>query len=65
MTKIYKTADVIRRVGICHNTLYNWFTSGKIPEVKKDRNKRRFYTEADIESIKAYKEKVIPPPKQK
>lgn len=64
MTKHYKTADVIRRVGICPNTLYNWFTAGKIPEVKKDRNKRRIFTEADIESIKVYKEKVFPPPKQ-
>ena len=61
MTRIYKTADVIRQVGICPNTLYNWFTAGKIPEVKKDRNKRRIFTEADIERIKAYKEKMILP----
>ena len=64
MAKIYKTADVIRQVGICPNTLYNWFTAGKIPEVTKDRNKRRVFTEGDINRIKAYKERVIHPPKQ-
>lgn len=63
MAKTFKTADVIRQVGICFNTLYNWFTSGKIPEVTKDRNGRRIFTEEDIRRIKAYKEKVIHPSK--
>ena len=61
MTKTYRTSDVIRRLGICRNTLYNWFSEGKIPEVPKDRNKRRIYTEVDIERIKAFKDKVILP----
>lgn len=61
MSKTYRTKDVIRRVGICANTLYDWFNRGKIPEVKKDRNKRRIYTEVDIEHIKAFKNKVLSP----
>jgi len=61
MAKTYGTRDVLRRVGICHNTLYNWFTLNKIKEVRKDRNKRRIYTEADIEHIKAFKNSTLSP----
>jgi len=61
MTKTYKTKDVLRAVGICANTLYDWFNRGKIPEVKKDRNNRRIYTEVDIERIKGFKNRVVSP----
>lgn len=61
MGKVYRTKDVLRTVGICSNTLYDWINRGKIPEVKKDRNHRRIFTETDIERIKAFKNSTIPP----
>lgn len=61
MGKTYKTSYVIRTVGICANTLYNWFNGGKIPDVRKDKDGRRIFTEADIERLKAFKDQTIPP----
>ena len=61
MGKTYRTGEVVTRLGISRNTLYNWFAKGKIQEVPKDRNKRRIFTESDIEQIKTFKNMVIPP----
>lgn len=61
MGKTYQTKDVLRAVGICGNTLYDWFNRGKIPDVKKDGSKRRIYTAEDIERIKAFKNRIISP----
>lgn len=61
MKKTYSTKEVVAMLGISRNTLYNWFTKRKIAEVVKDRNKKRIYTEADVERMKTYKNTVISP----
>lgn len=61
MKKTYSTKEVVAMLDISRNTLYNWFTKHKIAEVAKDRNKRRIFTEADVERMKTYKETVIFP----
>lgn len=53
--KIYRTKEVIKIVGISRATLYNWLRDGKIKEVARDRNNFRIFTEADVQSILAYK----------
>lgn len=63
MTKKYRTKEVIGKLGVCRHTLYNWFTKGKIEEVAKDRNGFRVYTEADLERLTTFKNKLVPPSK--
>jgi DNA-binding transcriptional MerR regulator len=55
MGKIYLTNEVIEIVGISKSTLYNWLRAGKVPEAFRDRNNHRFFTEADVQRLKDYK----------
>jgi DNA-binding transcriptional MerR regulator len=59
--KFYTTKEVIKKVKISRNTLFLWFKHRKIPEVTRDRNGHRIFTEHDIQVILAYKNKVIAP----
>lgn len=60
-TKIYRTKDVLRMVGISRATLYNWLRDQKIKEVARDRNSFRIFTEEDVQRILAYKNMVKHP----
>jgi len=59
-SKFYPTKEVLKKVGISRNTLFLWFKHRKIPEVQRDRNGHRIYTERDIQTILDYKNKIIP-----
>jgi len=54
-TKIYRTKDVLKIVGISRATLYSWFRDQKVKEVARDRNSFRIFTDEDIQVILAYK----------
>ncbi|MDD4182371.1 MAG: MerR family transcriptional regulator [Candidatus Omnitrophica bacterium] len=60
-TKIYRTKDVLKIVGISRATLYNWLRGQKVKEVVRDRNSFRIFTEEDIQRILAYKNMVKHP----
>jgi DNA-binding transcriptional MerR regulator len=57
----FTTKDVLKKIGISRSTLFLWFWNKKIPEVKKDRNGYRIFTQEDIETILSYKNKLILP----
>lgn len=46
--------EAAREIGVAPVTLKRWFLDGKIPEVTKDRNGWRTFSQGDIERIRAY-----------
>lgn len=59
--KYFTTKDVVKKVGISRTTLFLWFWNKKIPEVRRNRNGHRIFTQEDIERILHFKNKLIPP----
>tara|TARA_B100000315_G_C14371200_1_gene493031 strand:+ start:252 stop:455 length:204 start_codon:yes stop_codon:yes gene_type:complete len=57
----YTTKDVLKKTKISRNTLFLWLKKGKIPEVARDRNGHRLFTQMDIQKIIKYKNKKILP----
>jgi len=57
----YTTKDVLKKVKISRNTLFLWLKKGKIPEVARDRNGHRLFTQKDIQKILNFKNKKILP----
>ena len=54
--------EVASRLGIHKSTLLRWIKLGKIPDVRRDRNGWRVFTEKDIEVIARYARSEAPPP---
>jgi len=53
MKRRYSIEDVVRELGICRKTYYNWEASGKVPKSKRDpMSKFRYWTEEDIKKLK-------------
>jgi DNA-binding transcriptional MerR regulator len=59
--KLYSTKGVLKKIKVSRNTLFLWFKSHKIPEVARNRNGHRIFTEKDIRLILDYKNKLILP----
>ncbi len=53
--------EVARAAGISKNTLLRWLKAGKVPEVARDRNGWRIFSEEDLERVRAYAERTVPP----
>lgn len=53
--------EAAKAVGVSAVTLRRWLLERKVPEVARDRNNWRVFTAADIESIKAFAQKMVPP----
>lgn len=53
----YTTKNVLQKIKISRNTLFLWLKKGKIPEVTRDRNGYRLFTQKDIQNILRYKNK--------
>ena len=62
MTEIYRTKEVLERVRVSRATLYKWLKEGKVPDVHRDRNNFRIFTNEDIRKILEYKNIVKEPP---
>lgn len=60
-TKIYTTKEVLEIVGIARATLYKWLRDGKIPEVNRDRNYYRIFTEDDVNRMLNFKNLIKKP----
>ena len=52
--------EVAKAAGISKNTLLRWLKAGKVPEVARDRNGWRIFTEDDVARVKAYAERTTP-----
>ncbi len=63
--EFYTTKEVITKAGISRNTLFLWLKKGKIPEVYRDRNGHRIFTNKDIKNVIRYKNKTTPPSNEK
>lgn len=58
--RIY-TAEAAGKVGISKPTLIRWFAQGKIEEVDRDVRGWRVYSDADIDRIRSYANKIEGP----
>lgn len=63
--RFYATKEVLKRAEVSRNTLFLWFKHHKIPEVARNRNGHRIFTEKDIRLILDYKNKLIFPKEAK
>ena len=59
--KTYSLADAARQLGIAPITLKRWLLTGKVAEVGRDRNGWRVFTEADIERIRIFADRLTLP----
>jgi len=55
------TAEATKRAGISKATLLRWLKEGKVPEVARDVRGWRVFNEEDVERLKEYANKIIPP----
>jgi excisionase family DNA binding protein len=51
-TLTYSTNEAAKKVGISKPTLLRWIRDKRVDDVKRDRNKWRVFTDADVERIK-------------
>jgi DNA-binding transcriptional MerR regulator len=57
----FSLAEAARQVGVAPITLKRWLLARKVDEVQRDRNGWRLFTAADIERIKQFAHRTIPP----
>lgn len=58
--RIY-TAEAAKKAGISKATLLRWLKDGKIPEVARDVRGWRVFTKKEVQRIREYANKIIPP----
>ena len=58
MNKGYSLREAAKKIGISYATLERWIKGGKVEDVAKDRNGWRVFSEADINRILTYADKV-------
>ena len=51
-TQTYSTVEAAKKVGISKPTLLRWIREKRVEDVRRDRNKWRVFTDADIERIR-------------
>ncbi len=58
---MYRQAhEVAALAGISKNTLLRWLKAGKVPEVARDRNGWRIFSEEDVARVRAHAGIVTP-----
>jgi len=57
----YSLREAAAQVGVAPITLRRWLLEKRIPEVARDRNGWRVFTEADIRRIAEFAARVTPP----
>lgn len=63
MEKRYTMLEAAKEVGVDKSTLYRWETKGLITKPKRcARTNARMYTEAEVEAIKQFKNKLVDAP---
>ena len=62
--QLYSTREVAQRVGVSKETLLRWLRAHKIPEPDRDRNGWRIFSEAEVNDLLRYKNRVTRSPKK-
>lgn len=62
--QLYSTREVALKVGVSKETLLRWLRAHKIPEPDRDRNGWRIFSEAEVNEILRYKNRVVRSPKK-
>ena len=52
--RMYRRNEVAKEVGVTTQTIRLWEDAGVIPQSVRDDNNYRYWSEADLEKIKAY-----------
>lgn len=53
MKKRYLIADIIKELGVCRRTYYNWEKAGKIPKAKREpMSGYRYWLKGDLEKLR-------------
>jgi excisionase family DNA binding protein len=60
---VYTTQEVADLVGVTKRCLLNWLRDGKISEPDRDRNRYRIWTQREVSTVLAYKQKRLRPEK--
>jgi DNA (cytosine-5)-methyltransferase 1 len=60
-TKYHTLAEAAVLIGVAPITLKRWLLTAKVDEVARDRNNWRRFTDADVNRIKKFADKTIPP----
>lgn len=55
--------DAAKSIGVSAITLRRWLLSGKVPEVSRDRNGWRVFTQKDVKRIRRFATLTKPPEK--
>ena len=51
--RYYSAGEVVRMLGICRKTLYNWEVTSKVPKAKRESfSNYRYYSAQDVDKIK-------------
>jgi excisionase family DNA binding protein len=58
--RIY-TAEAAKQAGVSKATLLRWLKDGKIPEAARDVRGWRVFTKEEVENIRQYANKILPP----
>ena len=54
--KRYLISEVIKKLGVCRKTYYNWEAAGKVPKAKREpMSGYRYWTEKDLKKLKKIK----------
>jgi len=61
--EIYSLKEAAKLVGVSPITLKRWLLSQKVAEVARNRNGWRVFTSKDIDRIRRFAEKLLPPKK--
>jgi len=52
MQQTYRISQVAEELGVCIPTLRIWEKRGLIPQARRHPNRRRFYSQQDLETIR-------------
>ena len=60
----YTTIQTAEKVGVSKETILRWLRAGKISEPDRDRNGWRIFSEAEVNEILRFKNRVVRSPKK-
>jgi DNA (cytosine-5)-methyltransferase 1 len=60
----YTLKEAAEMIGVAPVTLKRWLLTEKVPEVARDRNNWRSFTDADVRRIREFADRTVPPRKR-
>jgi DNA-binding transcriptional MerR regulator len=50
----FSTAEAVKEIGVSKATLLRWFREQRVPDVERDRNGWRVFSQADINRLTSF-----------